>query len=74
MSKKCQNGTILLTNNENVITNGSSFKINEKLLTSIDIGLTNLARWNALKNLFLCKNDEEFAKILLDLGQAEIKR
>lgn len=74
MSKKCQNDTIFLRNNGNVNINERSFKINDKLLSQVDIGVSNIKRWNALKSEFLCKSDEDFTEILLNFAEERLKR
>lgn len=75
MSKKCQNDSITLNDNGNDHINGSSFKINEKLLTRcIDIGVSNTKRWKSLRSSFKCKTDEDFVRILLNLAEDDIKR
>lgn len=62
-----------------LVHNGSSEKVNlrkydENASLSSIIGISNVKRWNELKDAFSCKSNEDFVKILLDFAQKHLVR
>lgn len=74
MSKDCRNAGILLAKSAGGDIGGRSFKISEKSTSRVDIGISNLKRWKALKCSFSLESDEDFASLLLDLAQERTRR
>lgn len=74
MSKRCQKES-----KKRLVHNSSAGKVNlrkqdENTFLNSIIGVSNVKRWNELKDAFACKSNEEFVKILLDFAQKHLLR